>query len=106
MNRQPDDPGVSDGCTLFPDGDWRPCCAAHDYWYAKGGGYQERLEADRDLRDCVADGGRPVVAWIMYAGVRLGGSPWVPFGWRWGKGGAAVWDVSHYQAILTRAFVR
>ena len=98
---QPDDPGISDGCTLFPDGDWFECCQIH-VAYAKGGTAADRQEADRELAECVRAGGRPLVASLMYAGVRFGGAEWLPFGWRWGKGGGVGWDWSWWKAKLNR----
>ena len=86
-------PFVSDGCSLFPDGDWRDCCVEHDRAYHKGGTGQERLAADRALRRCVAARGHPVVAWIMYRGVRLGGLSVLPTPFRWGFG--HKWPRSH-----------
>jgi len=99
---QPDDPGTTDGCTLFPDGDWFDCCAAHDEFYRRGGTPDERRMADRILRNCVKAGGRPLVAALMYAGVRVCGAEWLPFGWRWGKGGGVGWDWSWWKAKLNR----
>lgn len=85
-------PFQSDGCTAFPDGTlqqkdlWLVCCMAHDYSYWKGGTLQERLEADQALQDCVARVGEPVLAQLMLAGVRVGGTPYLPTRFRWGYG--------------------
>lgn len=85
-------PFTTDGCTDFPDGVqghedlWLDCCIAHDYAYWKGGSYEDRLRADRELRQCVARVGHPVIAQIMLAGVRVGGSPFWPTDFRWGYG--------------------
>jgi len=51
-----------------------------------GGTYQERLEADRELKACVAQVGEPIIAKIMLAGVRVGGTPYLPTTFRWGYG--------------------
>lgn len=85
-------PFESDGCSSFPDGTyydeslWYECCKAHDYAYWRGGTYDERVQADEDLRACVAELGQPEVAFIMLVGVRIGGVPWIPTEFRWGYG--------------------
>ena len=85
-------PFQSDGCSSFPDGTyhqknlWLNCCAKHDYAYWKGGTYQQRLDADEALQDCVSNLGQPEIAFLMLAGVRIGGTPWVPTSFRWGYG--------------------
>lgn len=85
-------PFTSDGCSAFPDGTyeqkqlWLQCCEAHDYAYWKGGTYQERLAADRALEQCVAAVGEPEIARLMLAGVRVGGTPYLPTRFRWGYG--------------------
>lgn len=85
-------PFTSDGCSAFPDGTlaqqelWLSCCTAHDYAYWKGGSFQERVEADEALRQCVASLGEPEIAVLMLAGVRVGGTPFLPTEFRWGYG--------------------
>ncbi len=85
-------PFESDGCSSFPDGTieqgelWLSCCVAHDYSYWKGGTYQDRVKADRELEACVASVGQPGVARLMLAGVRVGGTPYLPTRFRWGYG--------------------
>jgi hypothetical protein len=86
-------PFTSDGCSLFPDrrlvlrGDWCDCCLRHDVAYWRGGTEAEREAADQALRACVHERtGDPVLAGMMYAGVRAGGSPAFPTGFRWGYG--------------------
>ena len=87
-------PFTSDGCSLFPDGqlpsrhEWLHCCTAHDQAYWQGGTYQQRLDADQSLHDCVDAAGFPEIAEIMYSGVRIGGSPFSVAPYRWGYG----WD--------------
>ena len=44
---------TSDGCSLFPDGDYLHCCVAHDEKYFFGGTWRQRLEADKDFYRCV-----------------------------------------------------
>jgi len=86
------EPFTSDGCSEFPDGIgkhkdlWLSCCIEHDKAYWKGGTYQQRLEADEKLERCVSAVGEPLIADIMLAGVRVGGSPYLPTKFRWGYG--------------------
>jgi hypothetical protein len=85
-------PFTSDGCSAFPDGTleqqdlWLSCCIKHDKSYWSGGSYQERIDADRELKHCVAKVGEPAIAELMKAGVRVGGSPFFPTKFRWGYG--------------------
>ena len=88
-------PFSSDGCSLFPDGThsdrnkWCDCCFTHDLAYWQGGSEADRLAADEALRDCVQQrSGDAALAETMYLGVRAGGSPAVPTGYRWAYG----WD--------------
>ena len=49
-------PFTTDGCSEFPDGTpahknlWLKCCVAHDIKYWAGGSYNDRLNADLELR--------------------------------------------------------
>lgn len=85
-------PFSSDGCSAFPDGTreqkklWLNCCIAHDFSYWKGGTYQDRLKADKALEQCVNKVGKPEIALLMLAGVRVGGTPFLPTSFRWGYG--------------------
>lgn len=85
-------PFTSDGCSSFPNGTleqkelWLNCCEAHDYAYWKGGTADERVAADTELQACVAAVGEPEIASLMLAGVRVGGSPYLPTTFRWGYG--------------------
>lgn len=85
-------PFTSDGCSSFPDGTpsqqglWLQCCTAHDHAYWKGGTYQQRVDADLELRSCVAKVDEPEIAAVMLIGVRVGGSPIFPTRFRWGYG--------------------
>ena len=85
-------PFKSDGCSMFPEGSaeqktlWLECCIAHDYAYWKGGTFQERLEADRNLKVCVENVADLEVGLIMFTGVRIGGTPLLPTPFRWGYG--------------------
>jgi len=94
---------TTDGCSDFPDGTpahkelWRKCCVAHDVKYWAGGSYADRFKADLDLRSCVQSVGEPVIADLMLAGVRVGGSPWWPTRFRWGYG----WPYTNGYSELT-----
>lgn len=83
---------TTDGCSSFPDGTiqqnalWKYCCVVHDYSYWQGGSYENRKTADKALQDCVAQVGEPEIAKLMLAGVRVGGSPYLPTSFRWGYG--------------------
>ncbi len=85
-------PFTSDGCSAFPDGTlqqktlWLSCCTAHDQAYWQGGTYLQRLDADLALRSCVSAIGQKEIALVMLAGVRVGGSPFIPTPFRWGYG--------------------
>jgi len=95
---------TSDGCSLFPDSsvilkqEWSDCCFQHDLAYWKGGTAEERLQADKALRDCVLKKtGNKELAELMYQGVRLGGSPYFYNWYRWGYG----WSYERKYAPLT-----
>lgn len=85
-------PFTTDGCSAFPDGTaiqnelWLACCTAHDFAYWQGGTYQERVNADLALKTCVEQVGEPAIATLMLAGVRVGGTPFLPTKFRWGYG--------------------
>lgn len=96
-------PFTTDGCSLFPDRslsgrtDWCDCCVQHDLAYWRGGSADDRLRADRDLRQCVEQkADSHALAELMFSGVRVGGSPyWVTpyrwgYGWRYGRGYAPL----------------
>lgn len=83
----------SDGCSLFIDRsiilqkDWCECCFEHDIAYWKGGTEEQRIAADKALRDCVQNKtGNKELAELMYNGVRFGGSPYFYNWYRWGYG--------------------
>jgi hypothetical protein len=96
-------PFTSDGCSHFPNGTlehkelWLACCTEHDLTYWQGGTYGERLEADKKLRQCVAQVGEPAIANLMLGGVRVGGSPLWPTRFRWGYG----WDYLRWYGPLS-----
>jgi hypothetical protein len=80
-------------CTGFPNGTrkepakWAHCCAVHDLFFWAGGCKPHRKEADLALRTCVRETGEPIIAEMMYIGVRLGSlSPVKLKGERWSHG--------------------
>lgn len=85
-------PFKSDGCSAFPEGTfaqkelWLQCCTMHDFTYWQGGTWQQRVAADKALRRCVEKVGEEEIALLMLAGVRVGGSPFLPTEFRWGYG--------------------
>lgn len=85
-------PFTTDGCSFFPEGTrkhqslWANCCLRHDFLYWQGGTFQDRLKADRDLKECVEAVGEPEIAVIMLAAVRAGGTAYLPTSFRWGYG--------------------
>lgn len=79
---------TTDGCSAWPDGNWRECCVEHDAAYWCGGSAAARAAADAALGRCVAWLGHPLIGAVMHLGTRIGGHPWLPFPWRWGYG----WD--------------
>ncbi|AWB67276.1 hypothetical protein C2869_12860 [Saccharobesus litoralis] len=96
-------PFTTDGCSAFPDGTlkqnqlWLTCCTAHDMAYWQGGSYQQRKDADYALQSCVENIGEQGVAFIMLAGVRVGGTPFLPTTFRWGYG----WPYPRFYGLLT-----
>ena len=84
--QQPPFSFTTDGCSLWPDSVWVRCCVIHDRAYWCGGSFRERMEADRQLRSCVADSGHSVVAFLMRGAVLVGGTQYLPTSFRWGYG--------------------
>jgi hypothetical protein len=85
-------PFSTDGCTDFPNGTpdkpnlWLACCIHHDLLYWAGGSIEQKLKADEYLFKCVAEKHEPVIAALMFAGVTVGGTPWIKDPARWGYG--------------------
>ena len=96
-------PFTSDGCSAFPDGTfeqkslWLNCCQRHDFDYWQGGTYQQRLMSDNRLKVCVSQVGEPTIASLMLAGVRVGGTPYLPTSFRWGYG----WSYPRFYGVLS-----
>lgn len=81
----------SDGCSMFPDGDYRDCCVEHDKSYYVGGSWTKRWRADKKLFKCVAAKKgieHKIIAPVMWLGVRTFGVSWLPTSFRWGFGRA------------------
>jgi len=77
----------SDGCSMFPDGNYYSCCYLHDVAYWPGGTAEAREIADNSLRACILGITRnEALAKAMYKGVRVGGGPGLPTHYRWGYG--------------------
>jgi hypothetical protein len=77
----------SDGCSMFPDGNYYSCCYLHDYAYWPGGTEKEKDDADVALRACVSRlTGKPSLGELMYRGVQANGGPAFPTTYRWGYG--------------------
>lgn len=79
----------SDGCSKFPDGDYRDCCVEHDKTYYVGGNWTQRWHSDKKLYECVAAKNgfeHKFIAPVMWLGVRAFGVPWLPTSFRWGFG--------------------
>lgn len=79
----------SDGCTLIPDGDIKPCCLVHDREYFYGGTRGERRESDKKLYTCIKKKKgfhHRLFAPLIWLGVRIGGLPFLPTSFRWGFG--------------------
>lgn len=79
----------SDGCSWFPDCDYRDCCEEHDLAYYFGGTSKERSQADKKLYKCVAAKKgfhHKIIAPVMWLGVRIFGVSWLPTPYRWGFG--------------------
>jgi hypothetical protein len=71
-------PFDTDYCTNYPEGTrsrpelWKHCCLYHDLAFWAGGNKQNRYDADRELKSCIQEAGAPVIAQMMYLGVRAG----------------------------------
>ncbi len=108
VSAEPLQPFSSDGCSSFPDGTfeqnqlWLKCCSAHDFAYWKGGTYQQRIDADLALQECVAQVGKEEIALLMLAGVRVGGTPFLPTAFRWGYG----WPYPRFYGPLSEEELR
>jgi hypothetical protein len=76
----------TDGCTLWPEGNWQACCVAHDIDYWCGGSAAERNDSDHALAACVAGKGHPIIGKAMGGVIHFTGTRLLPTPWRWGYG--------------------
>ncbi len=77
----------SDGCSVVRDYDQAECCVRHDWAYWQGGGFRDRIRADREFYRCVKKTKHGWIAPLRWFGVRIGGFGLLPFfKWRWGYG--------------------
>lgn len=60
----------TNGCTSWPDGNYKGCCDSHDICYCHGGTETDRIECDITLYECVKDATNSAYAFLMYMGVR------------------------------------
>ena len=65
---------------------WRGACVTHDLQYWVGGSKYDRKKADIDLLCDVSKNGHPIIGFLMYLAVRMGGGPFFPTSYRWGYG--------------------
>lgn len=63
---------------------WEQDCDEHDQWYADGGTALDRETADQVLMASVTLRGYPILGFLMWLAVRIGGHPIFPLPWRWG----------------------
>ncbi len=82
----PEKPFITDGCSIWPDREWKQCCVAHDAHYWCGGSVGDRKRADRELRRCMEKVAPSWLATLTYWGVRVWAHPIFPLHYRWGFG--------------------
>lgn len=70
-------PYITDGCTGWLDGtrkyNWSYCCKKHDLQMWAGGSKENRKKADKELKACIKKKSNGFHAWVMGAGVFIGG---------------------------------
>lgn len=72
---------TTDYCSEWPDGkltdpkQWAECCFVHDMSYWLGGSKDDRIAADKQLKQCVKEASDSFNGFLMYIGVRMGGRP-------------------------------
>ncbi len=88
----------TDGCSLWPHGNWQACCIVHDMVYWCGGDRTFRKQADNELRACVSSSGHRVIGSLMWLGTRAGGLRIWPAPWRWGYGWEWLQKMQHQDA--------
>lgn len=61
----------SDGCTAAPEMNFAACCFEHDYYYTTHA--VSRPEADKRLRECIAQHHWKLLPWLYWLAVRCFG---------------------------------
>ena len=97
----PASPFRTDGCSASPDFNWKHCCVEHDKAYWCGGSAEQRADADRALRECVAEASARPLGYLVQFGVRIGGHPWWPAPWRWAYG--REWPLGYVEPLPAAA---
>jgi hypothetical protein len=82
-------PFQTDQCTFFISGVWDKCCEEHDLFYWIGGTKEQQTEVDKMFLSCLKSETNPLVANLMYLGVRLGHYSPIKHktSWSWGRVG-------------------
>jgi len=93
-------PFITDGCTGWLDGtrkyNWSHCCHKHDLQMWAGGSKNNRKMADRELKSCIKKASNGFHAFVMGAGVFIGGlSPIKIQSKKWGNAWGA--DAGYFQ---------
>ena len=70
---------------------WRQCCVEHDRAYYYGGTREQKIAADKKLKQCVIetldeDLGAILLGSAMRIAVHIGGQPYFATPYRWGYG--------------------
>lgn len=70
---------------------WHHCCVEHDKSYYYGGSREQKIAADKKLKECVAKSiGKETIALLlgrsMRIAVHIGGQPYFATHYRWGYG--------------------
>lgn len=98
VQKVPTRPFRTDGCSLWPDGNWQACCIVHDMVYWCGGDRTFRKQADTELRACVSSSGHRVIGSLMWLGTPAGGLRIWPTPMRWGYGWEWLQKMQHQDA--------
>lgn len=69
----------------IPEEEWLlELCRIHDDAYFYGGSAYRKFMADMNLAVGIAKRGYIRRAVLFFIGVSIGGTPYIPFSWRWG----------------------
>lgn len=103
-------PFTTDYCSEWPDGkftdpkQWANCCLTHDMSYWVGGTKDDRDAADKELKKCVSEVSDSINGFLMYIGVRMGGTPGnasYAWGYGWTKD-RDYFDLSEREAEMAK----